>query len=161
MRLDGGLAPTNVLGRHWTVLSRAAGGAMEYGHDGVWMVVGLEVGGTSTDVLRYDGCLEHVTETVVAGVPLRALQLEVRTVATGGGSLLALERGRLVVGPGSVGARPGPVCYCRKGGLLAFTDSNVVCGRVSHAHFPAIFGERENDPLEAAALIRAMEELRL
>ena len=143
------------------MLSGAAGGAVGYGHDGVRPVVGSEAGGTSTDVSRYDGRLEHVTETVVAGVPLRAPQLDVRTVAAGGGSLLALERGRLVVGPGCAGARPGPVCYCREGGLLAITDSNVVCDRVLHAHFPAIFGERENDPLEAAALIRAMEELRL
>ena len=44
---------------------------------------------------------------------------------------------------------------------MAVTDANVVCGRVSPAHFLAIFGERKNKPLQAVALIRAMEELRL
>ena len=44
---------------------------------------------------------------------------------------------------------------------MAITDANVVRGRVLHTHFPAIFGERKNKPLEAAALIRAMEELPL
>ena len=58
-------------------------------------VVVLATGGMSTDVSQYDGCLEHVTETVVAGVPLRALQLDVCTMAAGGGSLLALKRGSM------------------------------------------------------------------
>ena len=55
-------------------------------------VVVLETGGMSTDVSQYDSCLEHVTETVVAGVPL---QLDVCTMAAGGGSLLALKRGSM------------------------------------------------------------------
>ena len=40
-------------------------------HEGVRPVVGLDVGGTSTDVSQYNGCLEHMMEMVVAGVPLR------------------------------------------------------------------------------------------
>ena len=121
----------------------------------------MNVDGTSTDVSRYDSCLEHVTETVVASVPLRTLRLDVRTVAASSGSLLALKRGRLVVRPGSAGAWLIPVCYRRTGRFLAITDASVVCGHVLPAHFPAIFGKRKNKPLNAAASIRAMEELRL
>ena len=44
-----------------------------------------------------------------------------------------------VVGPQSVGAHPGPVCY-RKGGSLAITDANLVLGRLQPDMFPAIFG---------------------
>lgn len=41
-------------------------------------------------------------------------QLDVNTVAAGGGSRLFFRSGIFVVGPESVGAHPGPVCY-RKG----------------------------------------------
>lgn len=39
------------------------------------------------------------------------------TVAAGGGSRLLFRSGIFVVGPESVGAHPGPVCY-RKGALF-------------------------------------------
>ena len=82
-------------------------------------------------------------------------------MAVSNDSLLALERDRLVVGPDSVGAQPGLIIYCCLGGLLAITYANVVCGRVFPAHFLDFFGKRENKPLDAAALIRDMEEPRL
>ena len=62
-------------------------------HGGVHPVVGLDAGGTSTDMLRYNDRLEHVTEMVVAGMPLRVPQLDVRTKAASSSSLLALKRG--------------------------------------------------------------------
>lgn len=45
------------------------------------------------------------------------LQLDIQTVAAGGGSMLFFRSGLLVVGPESAGAHPGPVCY-RKGIFL-------------------------------------------
>ena len=72
------------------------------------------MGGTSTDVSRYDGKFEHVFQTNVAGVTIQAPQLDISTVAAGGGSRLFYRSGMFVVGPDSVGAHPGPVCY-RKG----------------------------------------------
>ena len=41
-------------------------------------------------------------------------QLDINTVAAGGGSRLFFRAGLFVVGPESAGAHPGPVCY-RKG----------------------------------------------
>jgi 5-oxoprolinase (ATP-hydrolysing) len=35
-------------------------------------VIGFDMGGTSTDVSRYDGHWEHVFETVTAGVAIQA-----------------------------------------------------------------------------------------
>lgn len=40
-----------------------------------------------------------------------SLQLDVNTVAAGGGSRLFFRDGMLDVGPESAGANPGPVCY--------------------------------------------------
>lgn len=46
------------------------------------------MGGTSTDVSRYAGRYEHVYESTTAGVTIQAPQLDVNTVAAGGGSML-------------------------------------------------------------------------
>ena len=42
------------------------------------------------------------------------MQLDINTVAAGGGSRLFFRAGLFVVGPESASAHPGPVCY-RKG----------------------------------------------
>lgn len=91
------------------------------------------MGGTSTDVSRYDGSLELVFETTTAGVSIQAPQLDISTVAAGGGSRLFLRSGMFYVGPESAGAHPGPVCY-RKNGYLAVTDANLVLGTYLALH---------------------------
>lgn len=85
-------------------------------------------------------------------------QLDINTVAAGGGSRLFLKRGMFVVGPESAGAHPGPVCY-RKNGYLAVTDANAVLGRVLPQHFPRIFGPNEDEPLDVDGARKAFEEL--
>ncbi|KAA0158913.1 hypothetical protein FNF28_06053 [Cafeteria roenbergensis] len=122
-------------------------------------VVGLDMGGTSTDVSRFDGvAMEHVYETTTAGVTVQAPQLDIHTVAAGGGSRLFVRAGMLSVGPESAGAHPGPVCY-RKGGHLAVTDANAVLGRLLPEFFPSIFGPREDQPLDVDGARRAMQRL--
>ncbi|GAB0491286.1 hypothetical protein MMPV_002538 [Pyropia vietnamensis] len=121
-------------------------------------VIGVDMGGTSTDVSRYAGDLELVFEATVAGARLAAPQLDILTVAAGGGSALSLRAGLLAVGPESVGAHPGPAAY-RKGGGGAVTDANVVLGRVLPAHFPAIFGPTADQPLDVAASRAAVGRL--
>ena len=46
-------------------------------------VIGFDMGGTSTDVSRYDGKFEHTFENTVAGVTVMAPQLDINTVAAG------------------------------------------------------------------------------
>ena len=105
------------------------------------------MGGTSTDVSRYDGSFEHVLESTTAGVTIQAPQLDINTVAAGGGSRLFYNNGVFAVGPESAGAEPGPVCY-RKGGHLAVTDANAALGRVIPEYFPKIFGPNEDQELD-------------
>lgn len=64
---------------------------------------------------------------------IQAPQLDINTVAAGGGSRLFYRNGMLVVGPESAGAHPGPACY-KKGGPLAITDANLVLGRLLPNH---------------------------
>ena len=119
-------------------------------------VIGFDMGGTSTDVSRYDGSFEHVLESTTAGVTIQAPQLDINTVAAGGGSRLFYNNGVFVVGPESAGAQPGPVCY-RKGGHLAVTDANAALGRVVPEYFPKIFGPNEDEMLD----VEGVHSLRL
>jgi 5-oxoprolinase (ATP-hydrolysing) len=96
------------------------------------------LGGTSTDVSRYDGSFELVQEIETAGVRIQAPHLDIRTVAAGGGSRLFYRNSLFMVGPESSGAQPGPVCY-RKNGHLSVTDANLFPGRLHPDFFPKIF----------------------
>ena len=102
------------------------------------------MGGTSTDVSRFHESYEHIFETEIAGTQIQAPQLNINTVAAGGGSRLFFEKGLFKVGPESTSADPGPVCYRKKGGALAVTDANLVLGRLLPNHFPKIFGPNED-----------------
>ena len=162
MQSDGGLAGVDVFSGHKAVLSGPAGGYVGYAVTTRWgktvpsQVIGFDMGGTSTDVSRYAGHYEHVFESTTAGVTIQAPQLDINTVAAGGGSRLFFQSGVFRVGPESAGAHPGPVCY-RKGGLLAITDANAVLGRVLPEFFPKIFGPEENEPLDVPGAVAAME----
>jgi len=68
----------------------------------------LDVGGTSTDVSRFDGRYEVVYETTTGGVTIQCPQLDINTVAAGGGSCLTFRNGLFLAGPESAGCRAGP-----------------------------------------------------
>jgi len=159
IKSDGGLAPYNAFGGHQAILSGPAGGVVGYAKTTPTLpVIGFDMGGTSTDVSRYDGTYDHVLETTISGVAIQAPQLDIHTVAAGGGSRLFLKRGMFIVGPESSRAHPGPVCY-RKNGYLAVTDANLVLGRILPQEFPFIFGPGEDEPLDVDGAVHAFEEL--
>lgn len=100
-------------------------------------VVGVGVGGTSTDESHNAGELGRTFETQVAGVRLRVRMMSMHTVAAGGGSVLHFDGTRLRVGPDSAGANPGPACYRRGGPVFSveavaaracFMAGTVQCG---------------------------------
>eukprot|EP00090_Calanus_glacialis_P029316 TRINITY_DN4705_c0_g1_i1.p1 TRINITY_DN4705_c0_g1~~TRINITY_DN4705_c0_g1_i1.p1 ORF type:complete len:1288 (+),score=342.01 TRINITY_DN4705_c0_g1_i1:47-3910(+) len=163
MQSDGGLTPMDTFNGSRAILSGPAGGVVGYAMTSFQKetdlpVIGFDMGGTSTDVSRYAGSYEHVFESTTAGVTIQAPQLDVNTVAAGGGSMLFFRSGLFVVGPESASAHPGPVCY-RKGGPLAITDANLCLGRILPEYFPKIFGPSENEPLDKAGSIKAFESL--
>ncbi|MGZ4494887.1 MAG: hydantoinase B/oxoprolinase family protein, partial [Nocardioides sp.] len=121
-------------------------------------VIGFDMGGTSTDVSHYAGELEREYDTQIAGVRVRAPMMSIHTVAAGGGSILQFDGQRYRVGPSSAGADPGPAAYGR-GGPLTVTDANVLLGRIQPAHFPVVFGDHGDEPLDADEVARAFGEL--
>ncbi|BBO69907.1 5-oxoprolinase [Desulfosarcina alkanivorans] len=163
MQSDGGLARADDFTGSRAILSGPAGGVVGYAMTTYSSrdrqpVIGFDMGGTSTDVSRFGGDYELVFETETAGVRIQAPQLQIKTVAAGGGSRLFFDNGMFMVGPESAGAHPGPVCY-RKDGHLAVTDANLVLGRLQPDYFPRIFGPGEDQPLDLRAARAAMADL--
>lgn len=120
MQSDGGLCTWNNFSGLRAILSGPAGGVVGYSktcYDGEKgsPLIAVDMGGTSTDVSRYAGKLEHVFETTTAegmsgfypvtlivltrAVIIQAPQLDINTVAAGGGSRLFYRHGMFVVGP--------------------------------------------------------------
>lgn len=154
MQSDGGLTAIDRFRGARAILSGPAGGVIGYSQTGSrdtdQPIIGFDMGGTSTDVSRFDGHYDHTLESTTAGVTIQAAQLDINTVAAGGGSRLFFRSGLYVVGPESAGANPGPACY-KKGGPLTVTDANLVLGRLFPEFFPNIFGPTENEPLDVDA----------
>jgi 5-oxoprolinase (ATP-hydrolysing) len=152
MQSHGGLAGAANFSGKDAILSGPAGGIVgavrTAAMAGFTQVIGFDMGGTSTDVALYDNAYQRAFETEIAGVRLRAPMLAINTVAAGGGSILSFDGARLRAGPESAGAHPGPAAY-RNGGPLTVTDANVLLGKILPRHFPAIFGSKGDQPLDA------------
>ncbi len=101
---------------------------------GLSRLIGFDMGGTSTDVARFDGEYEYVYEHGPGEISLAAPALGIESVAAGGGSICWLDGERLRVGPKSGGADPGPACY-GAGGPLCLTDLNLLLGRLDPDRF--------------------------
>ncbi|HPZ47788.1 MAG TPA: hydantoinase/oxoprolinase family protein, partial [Novosphingobium sp.] len=162
MQSGGGLVEGRRFQGKDAVLSGPAGGivgmARTAERSGASRVIGFDMGGTSTDVSHYAGEFERDSETRVAGARIRTPMLRIHTVAAGGGSICRFDAGRLVVGPESAGAVPGPACY-RRGGPLTVTDCNVMLGKLIPAHFPSLFGPDGDQPIDRAVVEQRFAEL--
>ncbi len=164
MRSDGGLCPADEFRAPDAVLSGPAGGvrAVEAVAKmaGFQRAVGLDMGGTSTDVCRVDvGRLPRREGDVrVAGVRLRRPILEVETIAAGGGSILTHDGLRLRVGPASAGADPGPQCYGR-GGPPTLTDAALALDLLDPTAFePALDVQAVQLPGEPEEFVHVARE---
>jgi len=138
MTSAGGLEPTDTYSPKDSLLSGPAGGvsgaAAVAEQLGIARILTFDMGGTSTDVARYDTGFHYRFEQAVGDARLMAPALKIETVAAGGGSICQWREDRLRVGPESAGANPGPACYGR-GGPLTITDVNLLLGRIDPDNF--------------------------
>jgi N-methylhydantoinase A len=71
-----------------------------------------------------------------SGLPLRIPVIEMVEIGAGGGSIARIDAlKRIVVGPDSAGAEPGPACYGRGGTQPTVTDADVVLGKIDPQRF--------------------------
>jgi 5-oxoprolinase (ATP-hydrolysing) len=155
MTSAGGLVRAGAFRAKDSLLSGPAGGVVGAAgagrRSGFARVIAFDMGGTSTDVARYDGDFEYLFEHRVGDAHLVAPALAVESVAAGGGSVCRYDGFQLKVGPESTGASPGPACY-GAGGPLTLTDVNLLLGRLDP--------ERFEIPIDPAAAERALRALR-
>jgi len=151
-----------------TVLSGPAGGVVGALYvarrAGYRMILSFDMGGTSTDVSLAEQEPRETTESRIAGLPVRIPMLDIHTVGAGGGSIARVdEGGRLLVGPESAGADPGPACYGR-GMDATVTDAHVVLGRICSGQFlggeMAIDEERSGAAVDRIAATLGIDRVR-
>lgn len=160
MTSAGGLVEADRFVGKDSVLSGPAGGVVGMAHIAraarFSKAIGFDMGGTSTDVSRYDGTFERRYLMEVndpgsdTGVRIVAPMLAIETVAAGGGSVAWFDGQKPRVGPRSAGSDPGPACYGR-GGPLTVTDVNLLLGRILPEEFAF--------PLDRRAAAGRLEEL--
>jgi len=155
MTSAGGLVRAGAFRAKDGLLSGPAGGVVGAARagrrSGFARIIAFDMGGTSTDVARWDGDFEYLFEHQVGDAHLVAPALAIESVAAGGGSICGFDGIQLKVGPESAGAWPGPACY-GAGGPLTLTDVNLILGRLDPDRFEI--------PLDAAAAGRALDALR-
>ncbi|MHA7835307.1 MAG: hydantoinase/oxoprolinase family protein, partial [Algiphilus sp.] len=162
MQSDGNLADAGHFTARNSIFSGPAGGVIGATRiasaSGVTRIVGLDMGGTSTDVFHAEGPAPVCSSVTVAGQQIRAPALDLHTVAAGGGSQVFHDGVRMRVGPESAGADPGPACYGR-GGPATITDANLLLGRIYVEGFAPVFGPDGNAPLDSEAAQAAFTTL--
>ncbi len=138
MTSAGGLVGADRFRPKDSLLSGPAGGVVGAAgagrRSGIGRVIAFDMGGTSTDVSRFDGEFDYRFETRVGDARLLAPALAIESVAAGGGSICRFDGAQLKVGPESAGAEPGPACY-GAGGPLTVTDVNLLLGRLRPERF--------------------------
>ena len=164
IRSDGSLTLASQLRAPDAVLSGPAGGVLAVAavakQAGFQRAIGLDMGGTSTDVCRVEvGRLpRREAGHRVGGQRIRRPVLEVETIAAGGGSILKNTGYRLEVGPESAGASPGPACY-GQGGPPTLSDAALALGLMDPDAFePVLVPHPECIPGEPSDFVAIARE---
>lgn len=142
MQGNGGLASPEQCSPVATLQSGPAGGmlaasqmAQLLGHQ---QVLTADMGGTSFDVGLYSkGYWRYAAEPVFDRFRILQPIIEIESIGAGGGTIAHGDRqlGRLIVGPSSAGADPGPACYGLGGTMPTVTDANVALGILDPSYF--------------------------
>lgn len=159
MLSNGGLAPLTSENKDpsQTLFSGPAGGVQGSSHIGDLIdapnLVTMDMGGTSCDIsIVKDGDVTRTTEGSVRHHPIAHPHIDIATIGAGGGTQARVEGNRLLVGPKSSGAVPGPICYGRGGEVPTITDANVLLRRLNPDYL--LGGELEVEFEKAKNLMR-------
>jgi N-methylhydantoinase A len=101
-------------------------------------VITTDMGGTSFDVgLITEGYWHYAQEPIVERFRMLQPIIDIQSIGAGGGTIAQVEAetGRLLVGPRSAGASPGPVCYDAGGEQVTVTDADLVLGIIDPDYF--------------------------
>ena len=127
--VESGPAGGAILGQH---VARQVGAAR---------AIALDMGGTTAKIILLNEFEpRHARSMEVArvhrflagsGLPLRIPVIDLIEIGAGGGSIASVDSlGRIVVGPRSAGASPGPACYGLGGDQPTITDADLLLGKL-------------------------------
>jgi N-methylhydantoinase A len=144
-----------------TLMSGPAAGVIAQlaisGLAGIADVIGMDIGGTSTDISVVLGATPQMRSEfdiefgTVVGFPM----IDITSIAAGGGTIAWRDDGGLLhVGPKSAGAMPGPACYSKGGTEPTLTDAHVVIGRLNQ--FALLGGTVQIDAGLARSTVKAL-----
>jgi N-methylhydantoinase A/oxoprolinase/acetone carboxylase beta subunit len=103
---------------------------------GLRRVIALDVGGTTAKVgIIHDGEPVYSQVSNLFGIPVRISLPYLRSIALGGGSVVSSDGDAIRLGPESMGAFPGPVCYALGGDQPTLTDAFVKAGLIDPEYF--------------------------
>ena len=101
-------------------------------------VITTDMGGTSFDVgMLTNGYWRYASEPVVERFRVLQPIIDIESIGAGGGTIARVdsETNRLLVGPESAAAHPGPVAYDQGGERVATTDADLVMGILDPDYF--------------------------
>ena len=136
---DGGTCTVDFIKEHPEMLIGSGPAAGVYAGEVIGEILGFDdlltqdTGGTSYDVcvIEEGSHLRTMEYEIDLDMPLVVPMTDVRSIGTGGGSIIWLDAGGgLRVGPQSAGAKPGPICYGMGGTQPTITDANLLLGRI-------------------------------
>jgi N-methylhydantoinase A len=159
MQGNGGLTGRDQATPISTLQSGPAGGMLASAHAGERIghpkVITTDMGGTSFDVgLVSDGYWRYAEEPVFERLRIVQPIIDIRSIGAGGGTIARVDpaTSRLLVGPQSAGASPGPVCYGAGGTEPTVTDCDLVLGHLDADYF--LGGRRRLDLAAARAAVQ-------
>jgi N-methylhydantoinase A len=160
MQGNGGVAHREHVSAIANLQSGPAGGMIASAHVAGLLnhenVITTDMGGTSFDVgLITNGYWRYAQEPIVERFRMLQPIIDIESIGAGGGTIAQIEAetGRLLVGPGSAGASPGPVCYDAGGEQVTVTDADLALGIIDPNYF---LGGRKR--LNKNKALRAIDE---
>ena len=160
MQGNGGVAHREHVSAIANLQSGPAGGMIASAHIAGLLkhknVITTDMGGTSFDVgLITEGYWRYAQEPIVERFRMLQPIIDIESIGAGGGTIaqVEMETGRLLVGPRSAGASPGPVCYDGGGEQVTVTDADLALGILDPDYF---LGGRKT--LNREKSLRAIEE---
>ncbi|MFC2013422.1 hydantoinase/oxoprolinase family protein [Chloroflexota bacterium] len=159
MEANGGVVDVAETSPVGTLSSGPAGGILACKHMsdilGHSNVITTDMGGTSFDVgLLIDGLWRYAREPIVERFHISWPMVDVISIGAGGGTIARVDPvlGRLLVGPDSAGADPGPVCYDIGGIEPTITDADLVLGYLNPNYF--LGGKKRLNKQKAETVLR-------
>jgi N-methylhydantoinase A/acetophenone carboxylase len=99
-------------------------------------LISADMGGTSYDLgFVCKGHASFALEPDVEGFPVNVPMQAIKALGAGGGSIVTIVDAKLLVGPQSAGALPGPVAFGLGGTEPTVTDANLVLGIIDPDYF--------------------------